>query len=316
MSKEATPPPCPEWLEQLLRQHRDAFEPEYDGFLSDHLPMMLLAMYGLGIDRKSIESRHTRYVRRLTAASKNDVAPIKRVEDGFGDRHLYRALVQYFDNEINSNGVDETLGEYLLPMLSGWVRHAFHGTIRLAYGIRFAVRSEIAAGLAYLASAGPDARLAKIGAIASAAERFVWPSQIDIAANRFDDRYAEVMQANTLHVHTHVVADNVRRVADEVLAIFNHTQDFFALHMVTGIHAMDICAKAIDVNVDGLLNAGVSAAYLTIGAPMFVLDAKPRPINRDFAHAVKVAFSCFDQASRLHSNRYTEAFGVYGEPFG
>ena len=276
---------------------------------------MLLAMHGLGIDRATIESRHAQYVRRLDQVNKKALQSIDGFEDGIGNRAAYRALIDVLDESIAQRGIEETLAEHLPSVLSGWVRHAFHGTIRLAYGIRFGVSSEIAAGLAYLACAGPDERLVSIGQGATGSERFAWPPSIDIASSRFDDRYEEVMIANTFAVHTHILEDNNVRVAEEVLDIFNHTQDFFALHMVTGTHALNICAEAIQTKVDGLMNAGLAAAYLAIGAPNFVPEATPRSIRMDFAHDVKVAFSCFDQAQRLNSKRYQDAFDVYGRKF-
>lgn len=277
--------------------------------------MMLLAMHGLGIDRATIESRHSRYLGRLDLASLHSQICIDRFEDGIGKRAAYRALIDFLDESIACRGVGATLAEYLPSVLSGWVRHAFHGTIRLAYGIRFEVASEVAAGLAYLASAGPDERLAGTGQRASIANRFVWPPSIDIGSSRFDDRYEEVLIANTFAVHTHILEDNKVRVGEEVLDIFNHTQDFFALHMMTGTHALDICAEAIQIDADGILNAGLAAAYLAIGAPMFVPNADSRPLHMDFAHDVKVAFTCFDQAQRLSSARYQAAFEVYGREF-
>ena len=163
---------CPHWLNDLLFHHRDAYEPDYRGHLTDHLPMMLLAMHGLGADRETIESRHRRYIRRLDVVDEFETAKLARVEDGFGEQRAYRALVRYFDDEIANSGVDDTLASHLPKIMSGWVRHAFHGTIRLAYGIRFSVESEVAAGLAYLASAGPDEDLARIGKGATQSDRF------------------------------------------------------------------------------------------------------------------------------------------------
>ena len=63
------------------------------------------------------------------------------------------------------------------------------------------------------------------------------------------------------------------------------------------------------------MNAGLGAAYLAIDAPLFIQTAKPRPIDMDFAHEVKVAFTCYDQARRLNSTRFQEAFETYGQPF-
>ena len=274
--------------------------------------MMLLAMHGLGTDRQTIEARGRRYIRRLDAAVDGRPQAITRVDEGLGKRVAYRALVNFFDRELAHKGIERTLVEYLPRIISGWVRHAFHGTIRLAYGIRFNVESEVSAGLAYLASAGPDEQLARIGQHARKSDRFAWPPSIDISSSRFDSRYDEVMGADTFAVHTHVLEENEMIVAEEVLGLFNHTQGFFALHMVTGTHAFGICLDAIQENMDGLMNAGLAAAYLAIEAPLFVQAAKPKPINMDFAHEIKVAFSCLDQARRLNSVRFREAFETYG----
>lgn len=277
--------------------------------------MMLLAMHGLGTGRRIIESNSASYVRRLDRAPSHPHNTITRFDEGIGKRAAYRGLISFLDESIARRGVAETLAEYLPKVLSGWVRHAFHGTIRLAYGIRFDVESEIAAGLAYLATAGTDERLENVARNATLADRFVWPPPIDVVTDRFDDRYEEVMLADTFAVHTHIIEDNKVSVAEAALDIFNHTRGFFALHMVTGTHAFDICTKAIEIEADGMMNAGLAAAYLTIGAPMFVPDAKPKPLRMDFAHDVKIAFSCSDQARRLNSEAYQQAFNVYGRKF-
>lgn len=277
--------------------------------------MMLLAMHGLGASRDSIEKVHTNYIRRLTPAVRAEIVAISDVESVLGDDSAYRSLVRFFDAEVAEKGVEQTLKTYLPKIHSGWVRHAFHGTIRLAYGIRFNVASEISAGLAYQTCAGSDDRLAHIARHATPAQRFVWPPAIDITTSRFDSQYEEAMVADTFAIHTHVLPDNERQVAEDVLSLFNHTQNFFALHMVTGTHAMGICADAIGANVDGLMNAGLAATYLAVGAPNFSPNAQPRPLRMDFAHEVKVAFSCADQAGRLGSERYVEAYATYDQAF-
>ena len=271
-------------------------------------------MRALGASRKTIETRHDRYVRRLDRLGEHTPNRLSHVEDGIGSRSAYLDLVRFFDEDIDQNSTTVTLEKYLPQLISGWVRHAFHGTIRLAYGIRFNVKSEIAAGLAYLASAGPDEQLAAIGKNAKTTDQFAWPPAIDISSNRFNARYAEVMRASTFAVHTNVMEENVSHIAADVLSIFNHTQDFFALHMVTGTHALVVCADAIKLNVDGLLNAGLAAAYQAIESPLFVRDAAPRPIRMDFAHEVKLAFSCLDQAQRFRNGSYQAAFDIYKPP--
>ena len=77
-----------------------------------------------------------------------------------GRRESYSALVEFFTSQIEADGWRTTLARHLPPLVSGWVKDAFHPIIRLSYGIEFEVPSEIAAGLAYLTITGDDPALA------------------------------------------------------------------------------------------------------------------------------------------------------------
>lgn len=209
-------------------------------------------------------------------------------------------------------GVQGALDTHLPPLISGWVRYAFHPIIRLAYGIRFGVESEIAAGLAYLACAGPDDALQALAETARPRDEWTLPEPVDTVDAPFERRYNATVASGALSGHVVVLPDNRVALAELGLALFNDTHDFFALHVVTGTHALGACADAVGLRVDGLLSAGVLAAYLTIGAPRFEADAKPTPTHIDDEHDAKLAFSLLDQARRLGSERFAEAAAVYG----
>ena len=81
--------------------------------------------------------------------------------------------------------------------------------------------------------------------------------------------------------------------------------------MVTGTHALGVCADAIGLDADGLLGAGFVAAYLTIGAPPFDATASPRAVPIDDEHDAKLAFSCGELARSLGSKRFREAAEIY-----
>ena len=155
MRNEQTPA-APTWLADRLRDHRDRHGPHYKGFLSDHLPMALLAMKALGAERGSLAAYAANYEDRLDPPVRHAQEPPGSLAEALGQQVAYGALLAYFDREIARHGATKTLATYLPDLVSGWVRFAFHPIIRLAYGVRFGVESEIAAGLAYLACAGPD----------------------------------------------------------------------------------------------------------------------------------------------------------------
>lgn len=306
---------CPDWLATQLLAHRNQHGPHYQGFLSDHLPMAMLAMHALDARRTQLEAYADSYQGRLDAPVQHAAEPPHTYAEAVGDLSSYGALLAYFDREIAAEGLRATLSRFLPPLISGWVRFAFHPVIRLAYGVRFRVESEVAAGLAYLTCAGPDDTLLALAESAPHRSKLVLPGPVvTVDGAPFEQRYNATVASRALTSHVAVVPDNRRVLAELGLALFNATHDFFALHVVTGTHALGVCADAIGLDVDGLLSAGVLAAYLTIGAPRFDPQAKPAPAHVDDEHDAKLAFSCLEQARRLHSRPFDEAAAVYASP--
>ena len=303
--------PVPQWLTDVLRTHRDEHGPHYQGHLSDHLPMTLLAMWASGAGRPALERYAARYRERLDAPVRHTPTPPEEFARAVGDSDAYGALLAFFDREIARMGSQETLETWLPQLVSGWVRFAFHPIIRLAYGVRFAVDCEIAAGLAYLASAGPDPVLDELAHAAATRDEPVLPPPVPTTAKPFEQRYNTTVASGSLEGRVVVVPDNRRRLAELGLALFNDTHDFFALHVVTGTHALGVCSDAIGLATDSLLSAGFLAAYLTIGAPRFDPQARPTPVGIDDEHDAKLAFTCADQAALLGSAHFRRASEVY-----
>ena len=314
------PSAVPTWLTDKLRDHRDRHGPHYQGFLSDHLPMALLAIRALGAGRSSLATYAAEYKGRLDPPVRHTKEPPASLAVACGKLAAYGALLAYFDREFGRHGMAKTLATHLPDLASGWVRFAFHPIIRLAYGVRFEVESEVAAGLAYLACAGPDNALRAFARAARRQDEVALPSAIPVANETpFEDRYNAVVASGALSSRVVVLPDNQRALAELALALFNDTHDFFALHVVTGTHALGVCADAIGLDIDSLMSAGLLAAYLAIGAPPFDSEARPTPARIDDEHDAKMAFTCLDQARRLSSRRFEEAASIYaasGLPLG
>ena len=303
----------PTWLSERLLAHRNQHGPHYGGHLSDHLPMALLAMWANGAGRDALDTYAMRYRQRLEPPVEHVRNPPTEIARAVGDLGAYGALLAYFDREVARDGTQATLETWLPRLASGWVRFAFHPVIRLAYGVRFDVASEIVAGLAYLASAGPDPALQ---ALADGARYDDEPLSVPPSPpldEPFERRYNATVASGVLAERAVVVPDNRRRLAELSLAVFNDTHDFFALHMVTGTHALGVCADAIGMDVDGLLSAGLLAAYITVGAPRFDPAAEPRPATMDDEHDAKLAFACTDLARSLGSKAFETAAQTYGD---
>ena len=308
--RPVTPPP-PHWLAGLLEEHRNTHGPLYGGFLSDHLPMMALALHGLGAGRTVIEARRDAYAQRLDAPTPLRRNPPESLATALGDRAAYAPLLGFFDAEIQALGMPGALAAHLPSLISGWVRDAFHPIIRLAYGIRFGLASEVAAGLAYLASAGPDPALGALATNARPKRALTFPQPSPAPGRTFEEKCQAVIAAGALDGAVHVVGDNRRRAAETALAAFHQTGDFFALHLVTGCHALLVCADATGLREDALLNAGLFAGYLAAGAPAFSADAPPRAWPMDEEHHAKLAFSCAELAKLLDSERFRQAAAMH-----
>jgi hypothetical protein len=154
----------PEQLWRLIREHGERYAPHYPpDDNSDHGPMAFLAMHGLGMDVARIERFAAEYRSKLVSQDRSaGVVSEANWEHHIGRRDSYSALRKFFASRIDSHGWQTTVAQYLPSLISGWVKDAFHPLIRLAYGIERLVPSEIAAGLAYLASTGNDPQLATV----------------------------------------------------------------------------------------------------------------------------------------------------------
>lgn len=308
-------------VRQLLLQHGetyDAWYPPHD--FVDHGPMAVLALCGLGADSRQIEAFHAQYVRRLRplpdAALTLDDSTFR---SAYGDPKAYPALRAYFARELTQLGISVALHHYLPELVSGWVKDAYHPLIRLGYGIEYGVASEIAAGLAALACNGPDPAL----------ETAVARPRLDVdtknylpavaglgllpAGETFEARYRSVVDTGRFAPPRR----SARPIPDITLAAltaFHATHDFFALHLVTGMHAFRHCLPWLPASSAELAAVGVAAGYAAIGSPN--LEALPSA-DASFAsidlatllrsgdeHDIKLAYSCQTHAVAFSDPRY------------
>ena len=69
----------PTWLAESILAHRNQHGPHYGGYLSDHLPMALLAMWANGAGRDALETYAMRYQQRLEPAVQHLQRPPKEI---------------------------------------------------------------------------------------------------------------------------------------------------------------------------------------------------------------------------------------------
>ena len=313
----------PEPLTRMLQQHRARYAPVYppqDN--SDHGPMALLAMQGLGLSMNDMARFERQYGARLVPPQPSSAAA--------GSPHpartsAYRDLLGQFDADIAREGWPDTVARCLPPLLSGCARDAFHPLIRLAYGIRFDWPPEVAAGLAYLTLVGADPALERRARAAplpcDGADYLAhWRGYRDDAytQGRFGTRVEQVLARVPLCPARAPEQDPWRDISAACLQVFHATHDFFALHMVTASHALRLCAPYAGAQVHAIGSVALASAYLAIGAPACADVALPRtapvpsPLRHDAdEHDIKISFTCSEQARGFDDPRYDAVAASY-----
>ncbi len=321
----------PEPLTRRLLEHRDRYAPAYPpNGNSDHGPMACLAMFGLGLCMQDISRFADNYRGKLAP----HVACAAAVDaDNWlahrGQAASYQMLLAFFDRQIASRGWQDTVAHYLPQLVSGWVKEAFHPLIRLGYGIEFGVHSEIAAGLAYLTVAGDDpalAHLAQLPPLPDGGGGYLafWQSQRRSAfeSGRFGARYAQIVRHAPLRAAGRAAQEPWHALSDACLQVFHATHDFFALHMVTGSHALRVCAPYAGKEVQAIGSVGLAVAYLAIGAPALapltaVWEQRLEPTLLRMAtdeHDIKIAHTALAQSRAFGDPRYESVVAAYLVP--
>ncbi len=313
----------PEPLTRLLLQHRERYAPVYppqDN--SDHGPMALLAMCGLGMSMDDMARFEQGYCGRLVPP---EPSPAAAEAPHPARTNLYRDRLAQFDADIARDGWPDTVARCLPPLLSGCAKDAFHPLIRLAYGVQFDWPSEVAAGLAYLTLVGADPALEQRARATPSPQVGAdylahWRGYRDdvYAQGRFGTRLARVLAQVPLcpaHAPDH---DPWRDISEACLQVFHATHDFFALHMVTASHALRVCAPYAGAQVHAIGTVALAGAYLAIGAPACIDVALPRtgpapsPLRHDSdEHDIKISFSCMEQARAFDDPRYAAVAASY-----
>jgi hypothetical protein len=299
-------------LRARLAEHGSQFAPEYapQGF-SDHLPMACMAMSGLGAPAAAVQKFASGYAVQLKPAS---AFP--------GYQHKLAGCLR----EIGQHGTEAVLRERLPPLISGWVREAYHPLIRIGYGVEFEVAEEVAAGLAYLQLVGGDERLetlakAAIVTTAPASELFQKARTLSInfdGSVSFTERTSRVIEHPGFASLATVIPDNLRQMSRGALDAFAASHDFFALHLITGSHAFRVLLPYAGPLAQPLLNLGLLAGFVAAGAPVVTTFTGASAATADWLqlirndeHDWKLAWSARQQSAAFGDSAWIAAVDRY-----
>jgi Questin oxidase-like len=236
-------------LEQLLAESR-AFSAEFPVLLANHLPMVLVAMHGLGGSDARLGEYFAWYrdENRLPPPPPA-VAPIARAHwsAALGDRARETDYRTFFGGEVGRLGARAAIAAYLPRLLPGLTASATHGLMRLAYGVMREDDCEIATALGYWA-----ATYLELGRAAGAAPTTDDPAEVllrmrSVASYRHVETELDLLwhfmramaakpEFRPLVDWLAIGPDSFRKVREASLALFAATMDFCALHALTGCH--------------------------------------------------------------------------------
>ncbi|CCN45431.1 conserved hypothetical protein [Vibrio nigripulchritudo MADA3029] len=298
-------------LDLIHQAHQ--FDPNYGDRLSNHLPMALIALDLGGASAKRVTEFYQEYVGRLEPLCSDPSIQSRSL----GDRADFSNWVDFYQQELDSQGIEATLSLHLPDLFNGVSAAAFHGLIRLSYAIDAQSTREIAHALAYLAT-----EYQPIGELRNDAA-YTLKEQLRLAHQQYADfqfgpgiivdRIQEVADSEQFRFVASSPSDLSRPlVAEAVITPFIHTNDFTLLHGVTGFQAF--------LNIERFLpdpNKGLQqfwqayvAAYCTSlpnaerpseeltdspSAPSWENTMKRASTSPD-DHTIKLVYSCY----RIH----------------
>jgi hypothetical protein len=266
-------------LSELLDEELGS-DPTTSRHLTNHLPMALVAKSHLGANDEELRRFAKIYSKRNVP-----LAPVQQVLNhaswtaAIGQQGASGDLRDYFVRCVNDVGIDQTMRTHLPALLPGISGVAFHGAIRLAYALEVKSPARVAAGLGYLAEvAAPLGPIVDTGAksteplelITTLSDTFRWSDDAE------DGNIGQRMHAVAEHVEFQSLAlsleinDNTQqKLANAALQIYASTDDFTALHGVTGFAAMTALRAWCDEpgQIDLYAFQALAAAYQTIGCP-------------------------------------------------
>lgn len=337
-----TKPSAKHTLKDLLLRCTE-FDGEYGNQLSNHLPMTLVALAQSGASEERLQAFFQSYSKRL----RKKEAPAKEItteswRHQLGGHKFHTDYASFFSQEMNRLGKEKLLATYVPELMPGVSGGAFHGLIRLSYGVDMENDSEIVEGLAHWAVTFMPliaieavteidfSRDAKSLFNEMAANPY-WATADVEAPNIFSQMGKVAKDSNFISTMTSSPAFLLQRGGDlaklSTLAaeVYAATLDFTALHMITSCHGLRLVWPFVGDQKQALFYywTAFKAAYATIrcppGSELKAAEELPewpaiveRAILAPDDHTIKLIYSCMSEeaADGSKKHRYIAALRV------
>jgi hypothetical protein len=320
-------------LIKLLAQG-ERYAPTYGNGLSNHLPMVLIALQRLGAPGAELDAHAKRYAKRLEPLLASDfVIDPAKPDAHLGDWSAFGAYRTFFHGELERQGIDKALARWWPMLVPGIAAAGFHALIRLAYALEVDHRGEAATALAYMAStftvlypeaSNSPAKVENTTAALEAMHR-VFADRVveaDLIIEELQLATEEKDFFTALRVPPVTSEEDRRRMRSDLariaIRIYLSRPSFSSLHLVTGTHALSIVLAHLpaDQHPETLFFFWVAfcAGYVSIRAPKLVecgpgsevdwekIAAKVRKSGNE--HSIKLLYSCRAEFQQTHDSAY------------
>lgn len=219
----------------------EALSPIYQGGLTNHLPMVLVALKELKVPTEKITEKLDEYCKQKWLLDLTDSnTPI----DEFNQEYVNRT--SYYLGSLNHKGEDIVIGEFINKNKFNISSSLFHGLIRLAYAKEVHHPLMIAQALAYF-----DISVEPIKLEATYVDedefRKLYCQLFDsfkaldypFESSNTMDKLKELLDINLVNKNLlYLKNPNREFILDFILTNYQRTKDFYILHLITGFEAL------------------------------------------------------------------------------
>jgi len=252
------------FLSSLLERNRNEFHIEYGGYLSNHMSHALIALYQLGAPPERLQSWFDTYSRSLeprVPPTPDFKITTENWQKYVGKKQHYAEYVDFFTNQVNQQGLNSVMSQYVPVLLDGLSSGAFHHLINLGYALEIDDEANAAESLAYWAygqhSLGPlkqDLHVTNMLPSLLETTKLIRNDRVfDRVSNKIgfqstlnaltgDSQLLSALYKYLVRFHQQDtnVEELVQRlcIATIELFLFTGCRDFFLVHLVTSMRAL------------------------------------------------------------------------------
>lgn len=306
-------------FKEFFNKYED-YASDYNGGLSNHMPMVSYSLYELGVQFNEIEKYLDETIERINI-SKEDFTKLYNIDDDNFEKYLgvtgsFGSYYEYFSKKINESNYLEVIGRVLPKLIKGVAASAFHPLIRLSFAVRSENVEEVVRSLSYFAETfisnefdclpyKSEKPLEDLKVLVESVENG------DYSGNLIADKIKSAYRLDGFKKNAFTLKGDYEEIIVQLDKIINklfvQTKNFTILHGITSKEAIKTLLPLVKDKEDLLENYWIAilGAYISIGSPevkdLNIVIPEDLPdfkeiikanINSNNDHSIKLANTC------------------------